>query len=315
MTPGEICNKKVLLSPLNWGIGHVSRSIGIIYQLLEQGNEIVIAADAHQRSIFQEYFPNCIYVAHEGYPFDFGGKGNFAWDLTKRLGALKARLQQERWETETLVEKFGIELVLSDHRYGFCSENVPSIFVTHQYHLPVSGWQLISDSWHKKRMRPFQHIWILDYEGNLLSGKLTENISDKRVVFVGPYSRFSKYDSLPEKAQEVVVVSGPHVYAQQFADAIAKKYPSAVFVCSKNIELDERIKRISGSWSEQDAAIMKAKRLISRSGYSTIMDLEVLKISAELYPTPGQAEQLYLHQKLTDCSEYIPLVLRDRSCE
>ena len=39
---------------------------------------------------------------------------------------------------------------------------------------------------------------------------------------------------------------------------------------------------------------VNCKHIISRSGYSTIMDLHVLNRSAELSPTPGQTEQEYL---------------------
>ncbi len=43
-------------------------------------------------------------------------------------------------------------------------------------------------------------------------------------------------------------------------------------------------------------ALAGAKKIIARSGYSTIMDLAVLGVldKAELIPTPGQSEQMYL---------------------
>jgi hypothetical protein len=42
--------------------------------------------------------------------------------------------------------------------------------------------------------------------------------------------------------------------------------------------------------------LQTSTRIIARSGYSTIMDLEVLGVlhKAELHPTPGQSEQEYL---------------------
>lgn len=305
MRPEDIRGKKVLISPLNWGMGHVSRCIGLIHQLQAQENDIIVACDAEQEQIFRWYFQDLTILRHEGYPFDFGGKGNFGWDLAKKLGTLKKRLKQEVKETEELVKKMGVQLVLSDHRYGFYSSEVPSVFITHQYHLPVSKLQLTADQWHKKRMKPFHHIWLLDYNDSKLSGKLTLNIEDDRAIFIGPYSRFSFYDALQSKSEDfVVVISGPHVYAQKLADQMSKEFPEGLFVCSEAIDLDASIRRISGNWKEQDTAILKAQRLISRSGYSTIMDLEILKIPALLFPTPGQAEQLYLHDRLTDCSEY-----------
>ncbi len=315
MRPEDVRNKKVLLSPLNWGMGHVSRTIGMIHQFISQENSVVVACDAFQSDVYRSYFPNITIIEHEGYPFDFGGKGNFAWDLVKNLNALKARLKREHAEVESFVREHEIDLVVSDHRYGFFSTQVDSIFITHQYHLPVSRLQSISDKWHKKRMRPFDHIWILDNTDSRLSGKLTELTKDARVLYIGAYSRFSIYEAQEKVRDIVVVISGPQVYAQQFADEMSGKYPNATFVCSKEIQLDASIECVRGTWPEQDAVILQAKRLISRSGYSTLMDLEILKISAELYPTPGQAEQIYLHKRLTDCSEYNPSTLRDHSYE
>ena len=44
------------------------------------------------------------------------------------------------------------------------------------------------------------------------------------------------------------------------------------------------------------AAVQEVDKIVARSGYSTIMDLEVLGVlaKAELHPTPGQSEQEYL---------------------
>ena len=41
-------------------------------------------------------------------------------------------------------------------------------------------------------------------------------------------------------------------------------------------------------------AILKSKLVVCRAGYSSIMDLDVLKKDAILIPTPGQTEQEYL---------------------
>ena len=44
------------------------------------------------------------------------------------------------------------------------------------------------------------------------------------------------------------------------------------------------------------SVVQSANLIITRSGYSTIMDLEALGVlhKAELHPTPGQSEQEYL---------------------
>ncbi len=77
MLPSEIYTKRILLSSLNWGMGHVSRCIPLIDILKRNGNDIIIAASEAQKGIFRFYFPDLQFVDHAGYPFNFGKNGDF----------------------------------------------------------------------------------------------------------------------------------------------------------------------------------------------------------------------------------------------
>jgi UDP:flavonoid glycosyltransferase YjiC (YdhE family) len=50
--------KKVLIAPLNWGLGHASRDLEIINQLLNENFEVIIGADKAPLLFLQEHFPN-----------------------------------------------------------------------------------------------------------------------------------------------------------------------------------------------------------------------------------------------------------------
>ena len=56
MKISEVQNKKILFSCLNWGMGHVSRSIGLIHSLIKQNNTVIIAGESDQLKIFKTYF-------------------------------------------------------------------------------------------------------------------------------------------------------------------------------------------------------------------------------------------------------------------
>ena len=79
MVPSEIKEKRILISVLNWGMGHVSRSIGLIHQLIQQGNIIHVACSENQKKVYQEYFDSVIFIDHNDYPFEFGGKGSLGF--------------------------------------------------------------------------------------------------------------------------------------------------------------------------------------------------------------------------------------------
>lgn len=61
---------------------------------------------------------------------------------------------------------------------------------------------------------------------------------------------------------------------------------------------------------ELEKAINQSKIILSRSGYTTIMDLSKLEKKAFFIPTPGQYEQEYLANKI-DESELVPTCKQD----
>ena len=62
---------------------------------------------------------------------------------------------------------------------------------------------------------------------------------------------------------------------------------------------------------ELETAINASDVIISRSGYTTIMDLAALEKKALFIPTPGQYEQEYLAKKLS-AQGLVPYVTQDR---
>lgn len=296
MRPEDIHNKRVLISPLNWGFGHVSRCIGLIDQLLKQENSIWIACDENQEHIFAQYFDSVEFIRHEGYPFHFRGKGNFSFDLARDYPRLKSRLSKELAETRNYVKEYNIDLVISDHRYGFRSKRVPCIFLTHQVYLPIRWFEWSAILAHRRHIAHFSWIWVLDYPDNRLAGKLSAKGSQENIEYIGPYSRFSRYEIPRAKSRGVVAIaSGPDVYAQQFVDEMLKKDAADAIICSEHVRCPEEKQINASNWLEQDQIILQADKIISRSGYSTIMDLEILGVPGDLFPTPGQREQVYLY--------------------
>lgn len=305
MKPESIHNKRILLSPLNWGMGHVARCIPIIDQLLKQSNKVIIACNQEQKNILTVYFPEIEYIAHEGYPFSFKGKGSFGKDLFFSFLKLNKRLKAEKKEIEKIVTNHAVDLILSDHRYGCISKKRPSVFITHQLNLPVPWYGKWGDRLHKKMIQSFNSIWVLDTHDSQFAGKLSKNTGFKNLEYIGPQSRFSLYQEQEKTIPLVVIISGPEPYAEQF---FQEEYKTAslsnkktVIITPKIYHIDSKIKAIelvlSSNWKDCDQIILKAQKIISRTGYSTIMDLEILKVPSELFFTTGQLEQEYLFKK------------------
>jgi hypothetical protein len=310
MLPSEVFSKNVLISPLNWGMGHVARCIPLIDQLLKQQNLIFIACNESQQEIFEFYFKNqkVIYIDHKGYPFRFNGKGRFWLDMLIDSVRLSKRKSYELLEVDALVDLHEIDIIISDHRYGFFSQKCKSVFMTHQLNLPVKGVFKIVQKLHEKELRKFHFIWVLDDEKSTFSGNLSRNYGKFEVHYIGLLSRFSLYEKIDKVFQNVVIVSGPEPYAEQFfleQLSISKALSLQTIIISPKFygsAIEESKIRVlcSENWLEKDEVILRAKKITSRSGYSTIMDIQELKSDFEFIPTKGQSEQIYLsklHQK------------------
>lgn len=301
----SIKSLRILLSPLNWGLGHVCRTVPIIQLLLKQGNEVIICCDENQEQYYRTYFPELWYIPHEGYPFRFQGKGNWTLDILKNFNALNHFLAKEKNRVEDLVEKFNPDLLISDQRYGFVSNKVKSVVISHQLNLPVPKWNVLAKFWNKRLLSKFDEIWIPDTNEQKYSGILSKG-KHKNKFYLGALSRFKQQQKAIPKTHQYAylgIVSGPAPYNQQFLDLLIDKLSecsnsSAVIVppelYQENLHVN-KLKLISSPYHEEFLALMnESKVIISRSGYSTILDLIATGNAGILIPTPGQSEQIYL---------------------
>jgi len=160
---------------------------------------------------------------------------------------------------------------------------------------------------------------VPDVQGEAsLSGDLSQRYPiPAKVRFIGPLSRFSgktapatfSLDQLNEQTPDIVaVLSGPEPQRSLLEEQIwaqAQQQDRAVWIVGGKPEATEI------EWQGVHARIpflatvdlhrllLQARLVISRSGYSSLMDYESLGLKhIVLIPTPGQTEQEYLAQSL-----------------
>ena len=302
---GSIQKKRILFSPLNWGWGHVTRSIPLIHRLKSQENEIIICCSSEQEKFYRTEFPDLWYIPHDGYPFKFSGNGKWERDLLRNYNALVKFRKKEHSKLEELVDKFHPNLIISDQRYGFYSKRVRSIFITHQLRLPVSSLFSIGQLLNQKLIRQFDEVWIPDNEGSELSGQLSA-INWKNKFYIGTLSRFKplEMDNSKKTYKYLGIVSGPSPYVAIFYDELLNFLSifqeKSVVVVPRSLKVDENVGNEHVTIVQQpDVSTLnrffdQSETVISRAGYSTLMDLTIKGNKAILVPTKGQKEQLYL---------------------
>ncbi len=294
MKPQDLKQQRILFGCLNWGSGHVARSIGLIRKLSSNGNTIFLICDTQQRSVFERYDLAVTFIDETGFSFRFKGDGNFVLEMVRNARLFRKAIALDHQRTDALVQELRIDTVISDHRYGLYAATVPSIFVTHQVQLPPKAG-FFAQYIHKKWMKRFSEIWIMDTEESRLAGILSSPVSN--ATFIGWYSRFEGMEITSVPGKTVAIISGPEPYAEHLYDEVMKRVSgfSELIIVSRKAygELPSNCKLVS-NWLEADHEIASAEKIISRNGYSTLMDLQFLKKEAILLPTPGQLEQEYL---------------------
>lgn len=301
-----------LYAPLDWGLGHTTRSIPIIRELIHLGFRVVIAGNDTQRSLLQETFPDIEYEYLEGYQMRLGSSATSTrLRITAQVPKILLRIFRERQRAQILQQKYQAQLLISDNRYGFYSRNAPSIFITHQLHI-LSGMGSWVDRLLLKANRfflgRFKACWIPDGEDpDHLAGALSRPLRQPpcNLVYLGALSRFESCATHTQKAKHILVLlSGPEPQRTLLENRIIAQSGGIdqTLIVVRGLPSPSRLPEKRGNillYAHLDTATLKdllcdARYVISRAGYTSLMDYAVLGCKPLLIPTPGQAEQEYL---------------------
>ncbi len=327
---------KILVAPLNWGLGHASRCVPLIHRLLDEGHEVVIGGDGMSFTLLRKHFPKLRYVYLAPLDLHYSRSGNQTWAMLKAIPRLLLWRNKDRSMLKAILQEEHFDQVISDNRPGLYNKQVECIYITHQLQIRLTKtWQwaeATASRIHARMYTRFNKVWIPDYEdiNHSLAGELSHpsnlRLSRKMTAFqyIGPLSRF--HSPIPHKPspinyEVVAVLSGLEpqrtLLEQELIERYSGKEERVLIVQGLVNHPNTRIKRgnltIVPSMADAELvpALLNARHIIARSGYSTIMDLEALgllsvgnnkplPVHIELIPTPGQPEQEYLAVWLKD---------------
>lgn len=307
---------KILYAILNWGLGHASRSIPIIKNILAQNIELVLASDGEALLLLQKEFPNLVFETLPAYQIHYSKNAkDFDKTIFLQLPKLTAAIKNEHEQTQKLIEKHQISHIISDNRYGVYSKEIPSVIICHQLSLQHKNKlsQRIMNEVHFKLLNKFQEIWVPDFEGeNALAGNIstTENKKIKaKTKYIGALSRFEKIET--KILYDIcILLSGPEpqrsileekLYVQ--ASILNQKIAFVRGISKPENKLKVKSEIAVFNLLETNALnllLEQSKIVVCRAGYSSVMDLVKLQKPAILIPTPGQTEQEYLAKFLND---------------
>ena len=305
----------ILIAPLDWGLGHATRCIPIIRYLLQKQCRVIIAASGYHQILLQQEFPEIQIIHLFGYGIRYGKK-NVLLQLMLQLPHFFTNVKKENDWLKKVITNYKIDAVISDNRYGLYSNEVPCVFITHQLQSKAPPFFKWVEGLTRKRLyrfiNSFTECWVPDAENK--DESLAGVLSHPKVLplaplkYIGWLTRFNASVTTEKKYLATISLSGPEPQRSLLEAIILPQL--------KNIGGDILLIRgMPGETSlpllppnitavnhlpaaDMQMAFLQSDYIISRSGYSTLMDMQVLPCKCIFIPTPGQTEQEYLGERL-----------------
>lgn len=299
---------KILIAPLEWGLGHATRCIPIIKELINQNCDVFIAAEGVTHSLLKHEFPELSFLPLVGYRIKYSRKKYFLpWKMLTQFPKIAFTIYKEhQWLKET-VKKYKIDGIISDNRFGMFHSKIPSIYITHQLLIKTGNafTEGIAQQIHYYFINKYTACWVPDFKEFGLAGELSHPKKvPKNTKYIGALSRLEWYANII-KYDLMISISGPEpqrtIFEQQILNEL-KTYSGKVLYIrglpekSEDLNHENSFVEIKNHLSANlfNEAMLQSEMIISRCGYTTIMDLIKLQKKAILIPTPGQTEQEYL---------------------
>lgn len=302
---------KVLVAPLEWGLGHATRCIPIIRKLVSLGAEVTICANGGCKVLLEKEFPDLKMIEIPGFFIQYPENGSMALSMIGQIPTLLSAIRIEHRLLQEEILKHGFTHIISDNRYGMYSNSAKTAFITHQVRIKGGKNFKFIESLifriNKKLIERFDELWIPDVINTPnLSGSLSESSRiNIPVNSIGALSRFNSPVVVNEKTYDIIaLLSGPEPQRSIFEAKVRKYFTGLNKKCliiqglpakteTEKINEVEIVPSIQSN--ELEGLLHPDTLLISRPGYSTIMDMAILGHRKILFvPTPGQTEQEYL---------------------
>lgn len=298
--------KRILVAPLDWGLGHSTRCIPIVHALLQRGAVPVIGADKGPLALLRSEFPDLEHVRIPGATIRYSKSRSQLWSMARQFPEMMRSVRAENALFDRIRRELRLDAVISDQRFGLRTTALPSVLITHQVFpfTPIAQGAL--RKLNLRHIARFDRCWIMDEpQAPGLAGALSHGIMiPANARYIGTLSRMHTPPiSPPASFRIVAVISGPEPHRTMLEDILMEQLQGIegrhLLVCglpgSTAQEDRGNVLRVPHLNSRDLATAMASAQLVvSRSGYTTLMDLVALGRSALVIPTPGQAEQEYL---------------------
>lgn len=299
--------KHILFCILDWGFGHATRSTPIIQLLNSKGYKLTIATS---KVLYEQYvkkeFKDVSFYELKAYQPKYAKGKRQVLKLIKQVPRFLIVYLSDKRRVNKIARMRHVDVIFSDGRFSCRSRRIRSVYISHQLNILKTGslskWGMASKL-HQWIIRKFD-ICLVPDDKNGVFGKLTHNEKlGNKIRYIGYLSRYRGFELKRSRKYILAILSGPEPQRSLLEEKILN---SATHIKEKLILVRGSEKVLRHDIPEnvrvynivQSPVLIKLLQdcsyVISRSGYSSIMDLLVLNQHAIVIPTPGQSEQEYI---------------------
>lgn len=324
--------RRILIAPLNWGLGHASRCVPLINKFRHEGHEVLLSANGRAGKFLQQEFPDLQFIPSPDYSIRYSRIFPLWLMMFFQSPAILYSIFREHKWLDKAISKYKIDEVISDNRYGLWSNKIRCVFITHQLMIKCPKFLFFLEPVIHRTIKWFignyTECWVPDVEGE---GNLSGDLSHKyplgsNTKFIGFLSRFERKDRIERPSEPPTskilqakffmcfILSGPEPQRTALEKKIielADYFSYEVLLIqgkpeeNKEEYFGEHLHVVSAIKAKDlEHIIYKTPIIFCRAGYSSLMDLKTLGKTGFLVPTPGQTEQEYLAYYLTDRAGY-----------
>ena len=302
---------RVIYGVCSWGLGHATRSLPVIRKLIKEDNEVTIISNGRSLELLKKELRDKIdYFDIPDYPMLLSENSRqFMVKSVVYWPSFIARMESGLQKLKKILQNRKCDRIISDARYDLYSRTIPSFFISHQIRimnpLRIKMFERGSEIFNLFFFKRFAGIIVPDYKEDNLSGDLSHNlikIDENKLHYVGVLSDFKK----KKKKQDIdylISISGPEpqrtILEEKLLPQLEDLKGNIIITLGKTEDKDKFSNKNIETYSflskdKREDFLNRSKLVISRSGYSTILDLAVIGTKAFMTPTPGQIEQEYL---------------------
>ena len=157
---------------------------------------MIVACTGVQKALLREEFPSLTFIELRGYEIRYDkNRALTILRLLTEIPKILIRIKREKAWLGHFAAREGLDLVISDNRYGLTIPGIPCIFITHQLLIktPFGAWaDRILQALNYRIIRRFSRCWIPDIVSHGLAGDLSHprRMPTVPTRYIGWLSRF-----------------------------------------------------------------------------------------------------------------------------